>query len=300
VLHATSFRAMGTTVDIELETPHDPGEAFDVARELFELQESRFSRFRPDSLLARFNRGEAIDDEAFVEVVRLAVEAHDATGGLFNPMVLPALEAAGYACTFDRINAGNPVPQAIPSPADVAHCDGHVVQLLAGAFDLGGMAKGWTADLCANVLSQFADGVVVNAGGDLRVIGDPGDRPFGIACPVCGELTWTGSVQQALATSTTWKRRWQTSSGGTAHHIIDPRDGLPARSPFTQVSVFAPSAVQAETWAKAILIGGDAVARAAQAAGFEVQVVSQCDTHAPGAAGLPHSQPSLNAEQHDE
>lgn len=300
MLHSTSFRAMGTTVDIEMETPHDPGEAFRVARELFELQESRFSRFRPESLLARFNRGGAIDDRAFVEVVRLAVEAHAATGGLFNPMVLPALAAAGYSDTFETVAGGNPVVQLVPSPAHAVRFDGHAVQLCEGALDLGGVAKGWTVDLCASVLSQFASTAVVNAGGDLRVIGNPGDRPFAITCPVCGELTWTGPVRHALATSTTWKRRWRTTAGGTSHHIIDPRDGLPARSPFTQVSVFAPSAVQAETWAKAILIGGDALARAAQAAGFEAQVVSRCDTHAPGAARLPHSQPSLNAEQDDE
>lgn len=300
MLHSTSFRAMGTVVDIELETPHDPGEAFHVARELFELQESRFSRFRRDSLLARFNRGEAIDDKAFVEVVRLAVEAHDATGGLFNPMVLPALAAAGYSDTFETVAGGNPVVQLVPSPAHAIRFVGHAVRLCEGALDLGGIAKGWTVDLSAGVMVQFASAVVVNAGGDLRVIGDPGDRPFGIACPVCGDLTWIGPVPHALATSTTWKRRWQTRSGGMAHHIIDPRAGLPARSPFIQVSVFAPTAVQAETWAKAILVGGDAVAGAAKAARFEVQVVSRCETHAPGAAGLPHSQPSLNAEQQDE
>lgn len=273
MLHSTSFRAMGTVVDIELEAAHDPGEAFQVARQLFELQESRFSRFRSDSLLARFNRGETIDDRTFVEVVRLAVEAHAATGGLFNPMVLPALAAAGYSNTFETVAGGNPVVQLVPSPAHAIRFDGHAVQLCEGALDLGGMAKGWTVDLCASVLSQFASSAVVNAGGDLRVIGNPGDRPFAITCPVCGELTWTGPVRHALATSTIWKRRWRTTAGGTSHHIIDPRDGLPARSPLLQASVFGHTAVQAEIWAKSILIGGDPVVGAATAAGFEVRVV---------------------------
>ena len=73
---------MGTDVFIELESSFDPSEAFLVAREVFEFQESRFSRFRPDSLLSRFNAGECIEDAAFAEVVAMAIQAHATTGGL--------------------------------------------------------------------------------------------------------------------------------------------------------------------------------------------------------------------------
>jgi thiamine biosynthesis lipoprotein len=72
-----------------------------------------------------------------------------------------------------------------------------------------------------------------------------------------GGIAWAGSVQGAIATSSTLKRRWRTDTGGTAHHLIDPRTGLPALTPFAQVTVRAESCTWAEVWAKAVLIGGD-------------------------------------------
>lgn len=276
VLHSSSFRAMGTDIFVELETHFDPGEALLVAREVFELQESRFSRFRPGSLLSRFNKGEVIEDEAFVEVLTVAVEAHSTTRGLFNPMVLPALVDAGYSVTFEEIHGGNPTEQAVPAPGDAIELRGRSVRLRYGALDLGGIVKGWTVDLCTGLLSQFSPSVVVNAGGDLRVVGDPGDQSFGIACPRCDEMAWMGPVPHALATSTRCRRHWLTDSGQAAHHIIDPRDGLPARSAFLQVSVFAPTAAEAEIWSKAILIGGGEYADLARAQGLAVEAIARC------------------------
>lgn len=275
MLHTTSFQAMGTEVFIEFESPFDPGEAWLVARELFEFQESRFSRFRPGSLLSRCNRGECIEDATFAEVVVMAIQAHATTGGLFNPMVLPALTDAGYSKSFEHIGGGNPFEQKVPDPSDAIEIRDGSVRLLEGGLDLGGLAKGWTVDLCAGVLSRFSPHVVVNAGGDLRTTGVPGDAEFGIACPKCGEMAWTGPVPHALATSTTCLRRWLTDSGEAAHHIIDPRDGLPARSEFLQVSVFADTAAEAEIWAKTILIGGDQCAAMARDRGLRVFIVKE-------------------------
>ena len=60
---------------------------------------------------------------------------------------------------------------------------------------------------------------------------------------------------RAVATSAPNRRRWQ--QGATAaHHLIDPRTGLPSRSNLAQVTVFAPTAEQADVTAKtAYLLG---------------------------------------------
>jgi thiamine biosynthesis lipoprotein len=57
----------------------------------------------------------------------------------------------------------------------------------------------------------------------------------------------------ALATSSTTVRRW----GRTAHHLIDPRTGLPAVSPWRTVSVAAASCVDANTASTAAIVLGD-------------------------------------------
>ena len=94
--YSETFPAMGTTVDTVVEADSPPIAAFLSIRLLFECQEAKFSRFRPTSLLSRLNRGETIEDAAFAAACGLALEAHEFTRGVFNPMVLPALREAGY------------------------------------------------------------------------------------------------------------------------------------------------------------------------------------------------------------
>src|SRR5690606_16299466 len=98
-----TFHAMGTEIDVVIEANTPPIDAFLSVRLLFESQEALFSRFRPSSLLARLNRGETIEHTGFATACRLALEAHDFTCGIFNPMVLPALLEAGYDRSFEAL-----------------------------------------------------------------------------------------------------------------------------------------------------------------------------------------------------
>jgi len=258
--HRDNFRAMDTDIDVSIYAAVRPLAAFASVRILFEQQEARFSRFRPSSLLSSLNRGAVVDDALFAEVCRLALEASALTGGLFNPMVLPALEAAGYDRTFRDVQGGEPSAQLVPRLDECVHVEGNTVQLLAGKLDLGGIVKGWTVDKAAELLLAECDAVLINAGGDMRTTGhEPGVDGWhtGVAGPA-GGLVWQGLLDGALATSTVLRRRWATRSGAAAHHLIDPRTALPAQSSFVQVSAWATETWLAECWAKAVLIGGPA------------------------------------------
>lgn len=253
-----SFRAMDTQVDVSIAAAVPPMEAFLSVRLLFEHQEARFSRFRADSLLARLNRGEDVDDTWLAEVCRLALDAYDATGGLFNPLVYDALVTAGYDRTFSEVAGGRPAAAPAPDLRACLDVRGDTVRLRGGRLDLGGIVKGWTVDLAVSLVAGGYEGVLVNAGGDLRAAGssDTGPGwPIEVEGPG-GEALWDGIVTGAVATSTTARRRWRTDDGGEAHHLIDPRTGLPAQSPFVQVTTWAASAWLAEVWAKAVLVGG--------------------------------------------
>lgn len=261
---------MGTDIDVELSRAKDPAGCFDAVRREFAAAEARLSRFLPNSALARLNRGEPVVDPLLALLVRLAIEAWRGTGGLFNPLVLPALEAAGYDRSFELVQGGAPVPLLAPDPDQALIVRGGEVRLRMGRLDLGGLAKGWTAERAARRVSPLARGVLVNAGGDLVACGaEDGEEGWVVAVEgPSGEVMWEGRWRGALATSSTMRRRWATSSGEPAHHLIDPRTGLPAASEFVQVTVAAKSAVDAEVWSKAILIGGsEALGRGARLEG---------------------------------
>jgi thiamine biosynthesis lipoprotein len=114
-------------------------------------------------------------------------------------------------------------------------------------LDFGGIGKGYAVDRAVRLLGGYGP-ALVNAGGDVAVCG--GAWPVGVDVP--GDPLTLELTAGALATSGSDRRLW---AGG--HHLIDPRTGSPAASPYLRVTVAAPSAVEAEVLAKAVYLGAD-------------------------------------------
>ncbi|MCP3818825.1 FAD:protein FMN transferase [Streptomyces sp. A3M-1-3] len=245
-----------------------PGlELLALARSRLAALESLWSRFRADSELCRLNAspGRWVQLSApTAALVRQAVRAWEATGGLFDPTVLPALEAAGYTRSFPDL------PPELPSgaaPAPAPGCAGieiedDRVRLAPGVrLDLGGIGKGYAADLVAQeLLAAGAEGACVNLGGDVRVTGRaPGTGAWTVAVEDEArpgtDLAWLALAEGAVATSTRLRRRWQRQ-GRQLHHLIDPTSGAPAAGTVVTVTVVAAEAHWAEVLAKAALIAG--------------------------------------------
>jgi thiamine biosynthesis lipoprotein len=259
-VHRFQFRSMNTDIDLLVagDGGPPPFDALLNTQLLFAQQEARFSRFLPDSLVSRLNRGETIDDAHLAQVCGVAFQAWEFTGGRFNPLVLRALSDSGYDRSFELIDGGKPRAQDVPPPTERIHIAGTRVSLRDAGLDLGGIVKGWTVDLAVEQLHERYPNVFLNAGGDIRCAGDePGHAGWSaiVARPDGRGDAWAGDLQGAMATSSTLRRRW-TASGAAAHHLIDPSKGLPADSGIAQATVWADECWRAECWAKAIVIGG--------------------------------------------
>ena len=124
-------------------------------------------------------------------------------------------------------------------------------------LDFGGIAKGMAVDAALASLRQSGvSPALVNAGGDLAVLGLPPDaEQWPIAVPG-REQTWTIPLRHgAIATSGIARRHWW--QGNTLrHHLLDPRTGLPAQSDLWSVTVVADRCEQAEVAAKVAFILG--------------------------------------------
>ncbi|HET7558896.1 MAG TPA: FAD:protein FMN transferase, partial [Limnochordia bacterium] len=133
------------------------------------------------------------------------------------------------------------------------------------ALDFGGIAKGMAVDAAlATLRAQGVRAALVDAGGDLAVLGTPpGEAGWPIAVAAEAERSpWMVTLQRgALATSGVGRRRWQ-KDGVWRHHLIDPRTGLSAAGGLRAASVAAGSCRQAEVAAKtALILGPEAGAR---------------------------------------
>ena len=279
-----TFRAMGTTarVIVTADSAEQGERLIDAAVARIEDLEARWSRFRPTSELCRLNaaagRTAVVSAETFA-LVSKAVDAWFLTDGRFDPTILPALIDAGYDRTFEEVrHLGPATAEALDEPdvrvapgcAEIRLGEGvHSVTLPVGVeLDLGGIGKGYVADLVAvELLGRGARGACVNLGGDMRVIGEPPwdegwlvevEHPLDpeAAEPVARLALTDGAV----VTTTRAKRQW-TRNGVPAHHIIDPATGRPAQSGLASVTVVAGEAWWGEVFAKAAFIAGPVHAR---------------------------------------
>jgi FAD:protein FMN transferase len=142
------------------------------------------------------------------------------------------------------------------------------VRVPAGSeLDLGATAKALVADRAASSACAAAGcGVLVSLGGDVAVAGEPPSRgwPIRVADDHAAGLDAPGPVVSiaggGLATSSTAVRRWRAGEV-ELHHIIDPRTGRSAVTPWRTVTVAAATCVDANVAATAaIVLGGDAPA----------------------------------------
>jgi len=105
----------------------------------------------------------------------------------------------------------------------------------------------------------------VSAGGDMFLIGYPEGQDYweiGLEDPrdPAQDAATLCAQEGAVATSSVVKRAWKQGEA-RRHHLIDPRTGEPADTPWLSVTVMAERAVEAETFAKAFLIAGAEEAR---------------------------------------
>jgi FAD:protein FMN transferase len=274
--HNHSFRAMGCEMSVWLETASAgaAAKAFDQAVAIFAAYEQALSRFRPDSELSQLNARSGrwvVVSDLLWDVLQVALEMAALTNGRFDPTTLRALERYGYTVTFEQINrAGpdnhNPVPLSFPGNwMDIAlDDDRQAVYLPQGmGLDLGGIAKGYTAQKAAGLVRALGP-CLIDAGGDLAA----GDAPQGYpGWPVAVSAPWPGDglepldlcklwlANQAIATSGIDYRTWERD-GRLVHHLIDPASGAPAVTDGLTVTVLAADAARAEAWATAALVAG--------------------------------------------
>jgi thiamine biosynthesis lipoprotein len=303
------FRAMNS--DIVVAAEGDAGAialGFSLVRAMIARLEARFTRFSETSELAQLNRASGqwfMASPELFEIVRSARDLSEATGGLFDPSILDALENAGYDRSMDDPLRGAVRPAALvrrrSAGLDEIELDAgrRAIRLPRGMrLDLGGIAKGWIAERAALELARQSEACAVSAGGDVFTAGLP-----------AGESAWSIEMENprypnqaltilrvgpgAVATSSTTKRRWQQGAR-EQHHLIDPRTGQPAETPWVSVTAIAPHAAQAEAFAKALLIAGPDQAErlAARQPGLAFIAVD----HALQMWGSPNARELLNVE----
>jgi thiamine biosynthesis lipoprotein len=267
------FRVMGCETHVVIHGGDERLLEFAEAR-LREL-EAIWSRFIVTSDITRANlqAGQPVEvHEDTLAVVSRALDAWRQTKGRFDITTLPALLQHGYThSAVDGSSAAPVVPGrrvGMSAWVQVDYASRTLTVPATSAIDLGGIGKGFAADIVAEELVEAgATGAVVNVGGDVRVIGRPVDDTswyLGIEDPLHApdHLAFVRLEDGGVATSGTTVHHWTNTDGSTAHHLIDPVTGHPVAQASLSATVLAVDAATAEAFATAAMMlpAADAVA----------------------------------------
>jgi FAD:protein FMN transferase len=239
------FEAMGCEVLVGGGAPPDE---YLAIRRLFHEREATFSRFISESELNGVNASAGrlvLVSQLFADTLRIAMIAAEETGGLVEPTLGAALEAAGYTSDLAQLSS-TPQPPEPPPTSGLVFALGRLIQLPFGVkLDLNGVVKSLAVDDALTLLSGEG---FVSAGGDLAARGE-----LTVALPDGFSVSLR---KGALATSGTTKR-WWIRAGQVQHHLIDPRTCRPSTSPWAQVTACGATCLAADIAAKAGFLLGN-------------------------------------------
>lgn len=268
-IHETRF-IMGTLVEFTISASDSQQAAAAIAAATTEMQriEDAFTIYgdHPNAVKI-FNASVpgtlvTLPDEV-AALLTLALSVKQQSGGAFDPALGKLNLLWGFS--KDPPPSSPPDLKAIQAAIPPTHCiekQGNQWRRTDARclLDFGAIAKGYAIDRGIAILQQHGiHNAIINAGGDIRLIGSHGDRPWriGVRHPrkhndVIASLKLQGDV--SIVTSGDYERFFM-DGGKRYHHLLNPKTGWPATG--TQsATVIAASATLADAWSTALFIQG--------------------------------------------
>ncbi len=269
-IHETRFM-MGTLVEFTISDADEDQARDAIAAASTEMMrvEQQFTIYGfGDNAVKRFNhspvntqvRLPAEISTLLQTAIRVKQQSHDA----FHP----ALATWNRLWGFSR----DPLPSAPPTDAQITAARPALscLQYLGDhrwlrhdhncQLDFGAIAKGYAIDRGMAILQNHGiRHAIINAGGDMRIIGSHDGAPWqiGIRHPrrkgdIIGHVSLQGDI--SIVTSGDYERFYM-AHGIRYHHILDPHTGYPARG-VQSATVIYRDATLADAWSTALFVMG--------------------------------------------
>jgi thiamine biosynthesis lipoprotein len=260
-----SGEAQGTTYHIKY---------FDASKRNFKHQidsilhdfDKCLSLYRDDSELSVFNRSHAVKFQSpyFLPVLQKSREVYEATSGIFDPTVMPLVDAYGFGPKKNRQPENANVDSLLQLVGfDKIEFDSISVRKIKDhiKLDFNGIAQGYSVDVIAGFLKQNNIGsFMVEIGGEILCKGKKNDGKLwitGIDHPLKPGVLEASIplLNRAMTTAGNYRNHFN-KNGQTFNHIINPKTGSMEQSPVLSVTVFANDAVTADGFDTAFFIMG--------------------------------------------
>ena len=261
------FFAMDTYMSVDVSSEKSESAAEDMAVKIEQRVnqlDAALSRTQQAGDLYKLNHANGqpteVSDDTYTALEK-ALEYAEMTNGAFDPTMAPLTDLWGIGTEHQQVPAQSDIDAALQNVGTAhVHENGDAVTLDSGSkIDLGGIAKGYAADLCADILKDAdADGLLV-LGGNIYAVGTNEGKDWNIGIADPDEPTDTVAAvavhDLSVVTSGDYERYFE-QDGVRYHHIFDPETGYPAASGLRSVTVIDENSPRADALTTALFVMG--------------------------------------------
>lgn len=233
--------------------------------------ENMMSFFIADSEISKLNRmagkGNIHISPEVMYVLKKAYEFSEMSHGAFDITLAPVIDLWRHTGKFFKLPDKREITELMKY-VGYKYIKVDEGSAMAGlekqgcAIDLGGIGKGYAADVCIdlyksmNIMSAF-----INFGGNVKTLGkkpDGSDWVVGIQCPDKKRGSKFGVVlvsNKSVVTSGAYERCFSVD-GIRYHHILDYRTGWPSDSELESVTLVCENSTKADILSTAVFVLG--------------------------------------------
>jgi len=224
--------------------------------------EKSFSRFISQSELSRLNiKKSLVVSDIFYEVYEKSIKLTTQTHHAFNPLL--QISKFGYNQSFSTLIETKTIKNKAQYNTDITKIRSdkatkEITLLADQCLDFGGILKGFLSQKIALSLEKkypHFQGIIINLGGDLHTRGyDEHNQKFVFSLynPITQKEYFVPLYNQSLATSGTYKRKWNTSKG-SYHHILDISGTKNTQNTAISASIIGTDGAVCEAYTKVLI-----------------------------------------------
>ncbi len=262
---------MGTVIEqkISAQDKEVSEKIFSRASEQIKHLEGLMSYFIPDSIIGRLNSSNSEPvklDENVYKVLKAACRYYELSHGAFDITVAPLSSMWRNTIANKTITSESTVHNLnYKVSGEGLKIDefNMTASLKQGqSIDLGGIAKGYTADELIKLYKELrVNSAFINLGGNVKTLGTKlnGDPwMIGLQDPRSKRGDFIAAIEccdMSIVTSGDYEKYF-LEDNKRYHHIIDPRTGYPSDSGIISATVVSNSSMEADALSTAVFVSG--------------------------------------------
>ena len=265
-----AFHAYGTYNKIDIRDGISESKMNEIIEKAFRLYRM-LSAFLPESEVSLINKNAGIKETHIspetCSLLQKAIKYSELTGGAFDITIRPAVKLWNFGYQTKKIPSRD---ELVKIKELVNYKKLHINMDTSTVFleepgqeiDLGGIAKGYAADMIRNdLLKNGVRNGMMNFGGTILTIGENSwNRPWrvGIQNPIRERGCRIGSIQpgEAAMVTSAVNERFFIKDNNLYHHLLDPDTLKPSQSGVYSVTAIGKEAADLDALTTGLFVMG--------------------------------------------